>query len=154
MCLWLQFTWYLQNWNITLARLTFLAVLTIYKRQRGDALWTRCDLLLHSGSSTQLLVLILIYVSFQRLPHFHEVHFKDSWESNHGEGCQSLSLLWGWCLFMHGLLVMPVAVCLVNDYIKFILFVACLVVLLHHHSWTLLSDVLPMRRSHCGASSP
>ncbi len=35
----------------------------------------------------------LNYVSFQRLPHFHEVHFKDSWESNHGEGCQSLSLL-------------------------------------------------------------
>jgi hypothetical protein len=96
----------------------------------------------------------LIYVSFQGLPHFHEVHFQDSGESNHGEGCQSLLLLRGWCLFMYGLLVMPVAVCLDNDYIKFILFVACLVVLLYHHSWTLLSDVLPMRRSHCGAPSP
>jgi len=37
---------------------------------------------------------------------------------------------------------MLVVVCLVNDYIKFILFVTCLVVLLHHHSWTLLSNVI------------
>ncbi len=27
----------------------------------------------------------------QRLPHFYKVHFKDSWESNHVEGCQLLS---------------------------------------------------------------
>jgi hypothetical protein len=28
-----------------------------------------------------------------RLPHFHKVHFKNSSETNHGEGCQSLSSL-------------------------------------------------------------
>jgi hypothetical protein len=33
-------------------------------------------------------------------------------------------------------------VCLVNNYIKFVLFVACLVVSFHHCSWTLLSDGL------------
>jgi hypothetical protein len=27
------------------------------------------------------------------LPQLHKVHFKDGWESNHGEGCQSLSSL-------------------------------------------------------------
>jgi hypothetical protein len=48
---------------------------------------------------------------------------------------------WGWCLFLHGLLVMPV-VSLVNHNIKFLLFVACLVASLHHHSWTPLSGVV------------
>jgi hypothetical protein len=47
----------------------------------------------------------------------------------------------GWCLFLHGLLVMPV-VCLVNHNIKFLLFVACLMASLHHHSSTPLSDVV------------
>jgi hypothetical protein len=28
--------------------------------------------------------------------------------NHHGEGCQSLSSLWRWCLLLHGLLVMPV----------------------------------------------
>ncbi len=27
------------------------------------------------------------------MPQLHKVHFKDGWESNHGEGCQSLSSL-------------------------------------------------------------
>jgi hypothetical protein len=66
--------------------------------------------------------------SLWRLPHFHKVHLKNSWESNHGEGCQLLSSLWKWCLFLHGLLVIPV-MCLVNHYIMFFLvIVACLVV--------------------------
>ncbi len=33
------------------------------------------------------------------------------------EGCQSVSSLWRWCLFVHGLVVMPV-ICLVNHYIR------------------------------------
>ncbi len=54
---------------------------------------------------------------------------KHSLESNCGEGCQSLSSLQGWHLFLHGLLVMPV-VSLVNHHTKWILFVAHLVVVL------------------------
>jgi hypothetical protein len=56
----------------------------------------------------------------ERVPRFHKVHSKNSWESNHGEECRLLSSLWGCCLFLHGLLVMPV-VCLLNCYIKFII---------------------------------
>lgn len=37
-----------------------------------------------------------------------------------------------------------VIVCLVNCYIKFILFSTHLLVLLHYHSWTLLLDVVPL----------
>jgi hypothetical protein len=46
---------------------------------------------------------------------------------------------------------MLVVICLVNDYIKFILFVTCLVVLLHHHSWTLLSNVINDKKNGCEA---
>ncbi len=100
--------------------------------------------LLHWGSSTQLLVVhseLLNTVGLWRLPHFHNVCLKNSWESNHGEGCQLLSSLHRWCSFLHQLLVMP-AVCLVNNYILFIFLKAFLVVSFHHHSWTLLSDVV------------
>jgi hypothetical protein len=44
----------------------------------------------------------------QWLRHFHEVQFKNSWQSHCGEGCQPLSSLWRWCLLLHGLLVMPI----------------------------------------------
>jgi len=37
---------------------------------------------------------------------------------------------------------MLIVVCLMNDYIKLILFVACIVISLHHHNWTLLSNVI------------
>ncbi len=100
--------------------------------------------LLHWGSSTQLLIVhsqLLNSVGLWRFPCFHNVCLKNIWESNHGEGCQLLSSLQGWCSFLHRLLVMP-AVCLVNNYIKFIFFVAFLVVFFHLHSWTLLSDVV------------
>ncbi len=99
---------------------------------------------LHGGSSTQVLVVhseFLNSVGLWRLPHFHNVGLKNSWESNHAEGCQLLSSLQGWCSFLHQLLVMP-AVCLLDNYIKFIFFKAFLVVSFHHHSWTLLSDVV------------
>jgi len=80
-----------------------------------------------------------------RLPHFHKVHFKNSWESNHGAGCQSLSSLQRLCLFLHELLVIWV-VCLVNHYIRFILFiVACLVVLQQSVSSTVLTDVVALK---------
>jgi hypothetical protein len=62
-----------------------------------------------------------------RLPHFHKVHLKNNWEIDHGEGSQSLSSLWRWCLFLFGLPVMPV-ICPANQYIKLTWFtVACLV---------------------------
>ncbi len=107
--------------------------------------------LLHSGPSIQLLVHPpnnKKSAGLWRLLHVEKVHFKSSWESNHGEGSQSVSSLLtrledGVCL--HGLLVMPL-VCLVNPYIKPILFAACLVVLLHFHGWTLLSDVVPLKK--------
>jgi len=90
-------------------------------------------------SGTPLWLIEIMWVCEDCL--FHKVHFKNIWENNHDEGSQLLSSLWGWCLFLHGLLVMLV-VCLVNNYIKFVLFVACLMVSFHHYSWTLLSDWL------------
>jgi hypothetical protein len=66
------------------------------------------------------------FTSLWRLPHFHDFNIKNRcWESNHGEGCQLLSSLQGWCLFLHGLSVMPI-VYLANQYIEFILFATCL----------------------------
>ncbi len=39
---WPQFTWFLQNWNITPVWSTFLAVLAIYRRQR--IWWRQCPI--------------------------------------------------------------------------------------------------------------
>jgi len=60
-------------------------------------------------------------------------------------GCRQIKGTWISNIRRHKL--MPV-VCLVNCYIKSILFVACLEVLWHHHSLRLLT----MRKSGCGAS--
>jgi hypothetical protein len=65
---------------------------------------------------------------------------------NHGEGCESLASLWEWCLLLCGLLVMWV-VGFVNHYIiKFILLVAYLMLLLHHQSWTLLTEAVALQK--------
>jgi hypothetical protein len=66
---------------------------------------------LHLGSSAQLLILhseYKKYVGLWRLQHVHKVHFKNSWESSHGEGCESLSSL---PRSLHRLLVIPVLLC-------------------------------------------
>ncbi len=47
----------------------------------------------------------------QRLPHFHKVHFKNSWKIHRSERCQSLSSLRRWCLFLHGLLGLSALYC-------------------------------------------
>ncbi len=93
------------------------------------------NLLMSLGLSTQLLVVLSKSL---RLLHFHKVHSKNNWYNNHGEGCQLLSSFQKWCLFLHGLLVMLV-ICLINFYMKFILFiVACLMLLQHSQSSTTL----------------
>ncbi len=103
--------------------------------------------LLHLGPSNTALgtPLRIISVGSWRLPQLYKVHFKDSQESSHGEGCQSLSSVWGWCLLLHGLLVRPI-VCLVNHYINVILFVEFLWFSLPHHSWTMLSDMVLLKK--------
>jgi hypothetical protein len=78
-------------------------------------------------------VFIIFYIldnkkstSLWRLPHFHDFNIKSRcWESNRGEGCQLLSSLRGWCLFLHGLLVMPI-IYIANQCFEFILFTTCL----------------------------
>jgi hypothetical protein len=80
-----------------------------------------------------------------RLPHFHKVHLKNSWERNNGEGYQSLSSLWRWCLFLYGLLVMPV-ICLVHDHIKFILYSSMCSAIVTPSKFNSISDVVPLKR--------
>jgi hypothetical protein len=79
-------------------------------------------------------------VGLQRFPHFQKVHFTKLMVE---QSCWRMPIYhFEMTLFLHGLLVMPRSVCLVNHYIKFILYLAYQVIVLHCHSWTLWSDVV------------
>jgi hypothetical protein len=82
----------------------------------------------------------------------NKAHFRNSQESNHGDRHWLLSLLWGWRLFLHRLLLMPSMSCQLICEVPFCSFV-CLVVLLHRHSWTTVMRCGYHWKRHHGASS-
>ncbi len=115
----------------------------MWKKKKMFLSFTRVrNWLWHSGSSTELLVLhckkwkIFGFVKTATLP---QSLFQNSWETNHGQGCWSLSSLFSMVFLLAWSFGDAISLSCQPLWRKFILFVACLVVSLWCYSWTPLS---------------